>query len=200
MQKSARQELLTGSFINGTLHQLVNFHRPLHPHPVFSSLEYTQILRRRSNLHGWISFPSLLFFPFSSPFFFFFSSSFRQSSRRNVRERERERGRHELVLFRDAPYYNGPPRAGEHPVESHSRMCLRTLGFLSKLKTNSSHLCHRWHNNHLCLPFLLLLLSLVPPSFLESAGFCFHLFFYMNFYIKKDRSMNLVKPERSSLF
>lgn len=38
------------------------------------------------------------------------------------------------------------------PVESHSRMCLRTwgLGFLSELKTNSSHLYHRWHNNHLC--------------------------------------------------
>lgn len=152
-----------------------------------------EILRRRSNLHvdGYTLegcrcplFPPFFFF-FSSPFFSS-SSSFRQSSRRNVRERERER--HEVVLFRDAPYYNGPPRAGEHPVESHSRMCLRTrgLGFLSKLKTNSSHLCHRWHNNHLCL---LLLLS--PPSFLELLGFYLFIFtflFYTNWGANKKRT------------
>lgn len=129
-------------------------------------------------------FPSLLLlFFFSIFFFFFFFSTILQT------KRQRERERHEVVLFRDAPYYNGPPRAGEHPVESHSRMCLRTrgLGFLSKLKTNSSHLCHRWHNNHLCL--LLLLLS--PPSFLELLGFYLFIFtflFYTNWGANKKRT------------
>lgn len=130
-------------------------------------------------------FPSLLLlFFFSIFFFFFFFSTILQT------KRQRERERHEVVLFRDAPYYNGPPRAGEHPVESHSRMCLRTrgLGFLSKLKTNSSHLCHRWHNNHLCL---LLLLLLSPPSFLELLGFYLFIFtflFYTNWGANKKRT------------
>lgn len=131
-------------------------------------------------------FPSLLLLFFFSIFFFFFFffSTILQT------KRQRERERHEVVLFRDAPYYNGPPRAGEHPVESHSRMCLRTrgLGFLSKLKTNSSHLCHRWHNNHLCL---LLLLLLSPPSFLELLGFYLFIFtflFYTNWGANKKRT------------
>lgn len=105
--------------------------------------------------------------PSSSSFSLF--SFFSTIPGRSIRERERERERHEL-LFRDTPYYNGPPRAGEHrasrgePLEDVFENA-RGLGFLSKLKTNSSHLCHRWHNNHLCL-----LLSRCPLFLLFRIG------------------------------
>ena len=116
---------------------------------------------RACSLHGWIHSRGLPFPPFLSPFLSFFFP------RRSQRERERE-------LFRDTAYYNGLPREyrasrGE-PLEDVFENA-RGLGFLSKLKTNSSHLCHRWHNNnHLCLP---LLLPIRFPLFLES----FYLFF-----------------------
>lgn len=108
------------------------------------------------------SFPPFSSFSFS-PFLFHFSPFFRQSpNETSERGREREScssGTQSITMALLEQESIG------HPVESHSRMCLRTrgLGFLSKLKTNSSHLCHRWHNNHLCL-LLLLLLSLVLPS------------------------------------
>lgn len=137
---------------------------------------------RACSLHGWIHSRGLPFPPFLSPFLSFFFP------RRSQRERERE-------LFRDTAYYNGPPREyrasrGE-PLEDVFENA-RGLGFLSKLKTNSSHLCHRWHNNnHLCLP---LLLPIRFPLFLES--FCLFFSSSQGFYHRKNRVIKILCTSR----
>lgn len=91
------------------------------------------------------------------------------------------------------------------PVESHSRMCLRTwgLGFLSELKTNSSHLCHRWHNNHLCRRLFFsfcVVLPLAQRRSLSAFFLFFFLFLFFSLYLARSKMQFLPLPCSSGFY
>lgn len=118
---------LTGAFINGTLYRLVYFHGRTSAACVFSVRTRLEILRRPYTRCAPMDTLSLsrgclssLLFPSLSPFFLLSFLSFfdnlqktDKTSRSLARKRKRERESGHELLFRDVPYYNGPPR-GEY--------------------------------------------------------------------------------------